>query len=244
MAEVRSYKHDGVAVIMLADPNRRNSISPKVSTQLQAELKMSEQDEEVRAVIITGEGTAFCAGADRNSLRSADEETLTAIYGAFVAVRDLTLPTIAAVNGPAIGAGFNLALACDVRVASHSAIFDSRFIEIPVHPGGGHTWMLSKAVGAQTAASMCLFGSTLTGPQSVERGLSWSCVPDEELLVTCFELCRSLASAPIDLIREIKQTLRECPTILTYEDAVAFELVRQLASIKRPEYIEKFSERR
>ena len=243
MAVIRSYKHDGVAVVILADPKRRNAISPTLSTQLQAELKRIEQDEEVHAVIVTGEGSAFCSGADRNSLRFADEDTLTAIYGAFEAVRGLTLPTIAAVNGPAIGAGFNLALACDIRVASHSALFDSRFMQIPVHPGGGHTWMLAKEVGPQTAASMCLFGSTLTGPQSAERGLSWTCVPDEELMNTCFDLCQSLASAPIELIRDVKQTLRECPNILNYEDAIAFELIRQLASIGRPEYVEKLSER-
>src|SRR5690606_10735426 len=137
-----------------------------------------ESDGTTRAVVLTGSGSAFCAGADLTQLGEAREEGLLRIYEGFLRVARSPLPTVAAVNGPAVGAGMNLALACDLRVAGTSARFDTRFVDLGIHPGGGHTWMLRRLVGPQTAAAMLLFGERLDGPAAEAAGLVWRCVPD------------------------------------------------------------------
>ena len=117
--------------------------------------------------MLTGEPPAFCSGADvaaLGSLVASSRTTASAarsrsIYEGFLRVLRSPLPTVAAVNGPAVGAGLNLALACDVRLAGESARFDTRFLRIGLHPGGGHAWMLDRAVGPQAAAAMVLFGA-------------------------------------------------------------------------------------
>ena len=109
-------------------------------------------------MIVTGAGKAFCAGADLSALGAAAEDGLRRLYDGFLAVADCTLPTVAAVNGPAVGAGLNLALACDVRIAGPAALFDARFQKLGIHPGGGMTWMLQRAVGPQLARAALLFG--------------------------------------------------------------------------------------
>jgi enoyl-CoA hydratase len=240
MKLVRSDRDDGTAVITLADARRRNAISLPVADQFTEVLAAAQADPAVRAIVITGEGTAFCAGADRDALRQADETTLRRIYEVFARVRDCPLPTVAAVNGPAVGAGFNLALACDVRFAGHSAVFDSRFLSIPIHPGGGHTWMLAQAVGPQASAAMTLFGAALGGARAAEIGLAWRCVPDAELVQASVEFCRTVAAAPARLVCEIKETLRAAPGLDGHGAATEYELGRQVASIGRPEYLERF----
>ena len=109
-------------------------------------------------MIVTGAGKAFCAGADLTALGAATEDGLRVIYDGFLAVANCTLPTIAAVNGAAVGAGLNLALAADVRIAGPAALFDPRFQKLGIHPGGGATWMLQRAVGPQVARASLLFG--------------------------------------------------------------------------------------
>jgi enoyl-CoA hydratase len=237
---VRTERDAGIAVVTLADPERRNAISLDMADQLAQALAGLADDPQLRAVVVTGEGTAFCAGADRDALRRADEAVLRKIYDAFLLVRELPLPTVAAVNGPAVGAGFNLALACDVRIAAQSAVFDSRFVSIPIHPGGGHTWMLARATTPQVAAAMTLFGRPLDGPCAVRAGLAWACVPDGELLGAAREFCAGAAAAPARLVREIKDTLRTAPALPGHHEACEFELRRQLDSVGRPEYRERF----
>ena len=239
MKFVRHERADGTAVITLADPRRRNAISAELAGQFAEVLAAEQVDPEVHAVVITGEGSAFCAGADREALRHADEAVLRTIYDVFLLVRDCPLPTVAAVNGPAVGAGFNLALACDVRIAARSALFDPRFLSIPIHPGGGHTWMLTQAAGMQTAAAMTLFGDPVGGERAERTRLAWRCVPDEELIGVSVAFCQTVAGAPAGLVREIKQTLRTAPGLSDHQAASEYELMRQVASVGRPEYQER-----
>ncbi|MGK3203140.1 enoyl-CoA hydratase [Amycolatopsis sp. MEPSY49] len=244
MPLVRYDHDDGVAVITLTDPRRRNAVSLELADELGDVITQVEADPEVGAVVLTGEGPAFCSGADRDALRRADEQVLRRVYSAFLRVRALPLPTVAAVNGPAVGAGFNLALACDVRIAGASAVFDPRFVGIPVHPGGGHTWLLDRAAGTQAAAAMTLFGHAVDGPRAVQVGLAWSCVADDELLTEAVAFCRPVAAAPRLLVREIKDTLRTTPSLAEHAEASEVELRRQLASVDRPEYRERLAAHR
>ncbi len=134
---------------------------------------------------------------------------VTNIYEGFLRVLRSSLPTVAAVNGPAVGAGCNLALACDVRIAGTSARFDTRFLKIGIHPGGGHTWMLERAVGPQAAAAMVLFGTPIDGARAAEIGLAWSCHPDDELVTAAISFAAGTARIPIPLLGRAKQTLRQ-----------------------------------
>ncbi|HEY9266619.1 MAG TPA: enoyl-CoA hydratase-related protein, partial [Mycobacterium sp.] len=140
---------DRVALITVNDPDRRNAVTAASSAALRDAVEAAEADPDVHAVIVTGAGKAFCAGADLTALGEATEDGLRVIYDGFLAVAQCTLPTIAAVNGPAVGAGLNLALAADVRIAGPAAVFDPRFQKLGIHPGGGATWMLQRAIGPQ-----------------------------------------------------------------------------------------------
>ena len=153
---------DGVALLTVDAPASRNALTLDLSAQLAAAVEAAEQDEEVHAVIVTGTPPAFCAGADLSALGSADETGLRAIYEGFLAVARCSLPTIAAVGGAAVGAGLNLALAADVRLAGPRAKFVARFLELGLHPGGGMTWMMQRIAGPQVAAAMTLFGEPST----------------------------------------------------------------------------------
>ena len=123
------------------------------------------------------------------------------------------LPTLAAVNGAAVGAGMNLALVCDVRVAARRARFDTRFLQIGIHPGGGHTWMLQRIIGPQAAAATVLFGEVLDGEQAERAGLVWRTVDDDELARIAHGLAARAAEAPRELSIVTKETLRDMATI-------------------------------
>src|SRR5436853_4858229 len=173
MISVRTEIADGVATVTLDDPDRRNALNLDMVDEIVEAFDRIEADESVGAVIVTGAPPAFCAGADLGDLRTAREPELRVIYEGFLRVARSTLPTIAAVNGPAVGAGMNLALSCDLRLASTSARFDTRFLQLGIHPGGGHTWMLRSAAGPQAAAAMVLFGQSLDGDAAERAGLVW-----------------------------------------------------------------------
>lgn len=224
---------DGVALLTLDDPERRNALTAELVGEIVAAVAAAEADDAVGALVVTGTPPAFCSGADTSNLvqlgRGGGEGagTVRGLYDGFLSVRDCTLPTVAAVNGPAVGAGFNLALCCDVRIAAESARFDSRFARIGLHPGGGHTWMLERAVGPQAAAAMVLFGERVDGARAVELGLAWRCVPDGAVVDEAVALAARAAEVPREVLRPVKQTLREAPWTPDFERAVATELDRQ-----------------
>ena len=166
-----------------------------------------------------------------NAQTDEERRSVTSIYEGFLRVLRSPLPTIAAVNGPAVGAGMNLALACDVRLAAASARFDTRFLKIGLHPGGGHVWMLERAVGPQAAAAMVLFGVAVDGARAAEIGLAWSCHPDAELLDAARALAARATRAPIPLLNSAKATLREAAWQPDFETAIATEVERQAWSL-------------
>jgi enoyl-CoA hydratase len=236
---LRRERHDSVVVLTLDDTKRRNALSAGLVADIVGAFDDLESDDDVGAVVITGAAPAFCAGADLGDLtalgRGGDREPtgVRAIYEGFLRVLRSPLPTVAAVNGPAVGAGCNLALACDVRLAGTSARFDSRFLSIGLHPGGGHTWLLERAVGPQAAAAMVLFGERLDGARAAEIGLAWRCVDDTELLRAAVELAARAARAPAALVAEAKASLRETPWAASFDDHLGAELTRQVWSLEQ-----------
>ena len=169
-------QRDGVAVLTVSDPARRNALTVDLSDELAAAVAGCERDESISALVLTGAPPAFCAGGDLGTLadagKSGGDHDLRRIYEGFLAVARCSLPTVAAVNGPAVGAGLNLALACDVRIVGPAARFDARFLTLGIHPGGGMTWLLQRAVGSQAAAAMMLFNEVWDGTEAVRTGLA------------------------------------------------------------------------
>ena len=238
MQHVRLDRHDAVAVVTLVDVERRNAMTATMVDEIVATFDALEAGGDTAAVVVTGEPPAFCSGADVSSLGAlaraeTDQErrTVTNIYEGFLRVLRSPLPTIAAVNGPAVGAGMNLALACDVRIASNDARFDPRFVKIGLHPGGGHTWMLERAVGPQAAAAMVVFGERIDGPRAAEIGLAWACHPDDELIERAIAFAARAAEVPKELAATTLATLREAPWQPDFDAAVSTEVGRQAWSM-------------
>ena len=235
MTSVRCEIGDLVAVVTLDDPDRRNAINRAMNDELLARFDDLESREDVRAVVLTGTPPAFCAGADLSVLREAgDAEGLRSIYAGFLRVATSTLPTVAAVNGAAVGAGVNMALACDVIVAGESARFDSRFLRIGIHPGGGHLWRLTRRTSEQAARAMVLFGETLDGRRAAEVGLAWRCVADAALIDTAVALARGATDADPALVARTKDTLARLASVPDAAAAVDLELAPQAWSTTQP----------
>jgi enoyl-CoA hydratase len=239
MGFLNTATRDGVAVVTLDDPDRRNAISLAMADELAATLGSLGSSEEVGALIVTGTPPAFSAGADLDDLDKADRDRLRRIYEGFLAVARFPLPTIAAVNGPAVGAGLNLALACDVRVAGRAARFESRFIDLALHPGGGHTWMLRELLGPQGAAAVVLCGEGLDGEEAARRGLAWACVDDGQLMEEAMRLAGRATAAPREMVGRLKSTLRAMAAVTDHGEAVDRELEEQLWSTGRPAFRER-----
>jgi len=235
MSLIKIEKSDRVALVTLNDPGRRNAISLALAEEIESALQGLIAAGDCGALVITGEPPAFSAGAVLDDLQNADREKLERIYAGFLAVANFPYPTIAAVNGPAVGAGLNLALACDVRVAGKKARFESRFIDIALHPGGGHTWMMQQLLGPQGAAAVVLCGEPLDGEAAVARGMAWKCVDDDALLDEAMRLARHAASTPAELARRIKANLRAMTAVTDHGEAVQRELEDQLWSLDQEE---------
>ena len=190
---------DRVATVTLNNPDERNTLTAPMVDEIVDTFDALEADDGVGAVVVTGAPPAFCAGANLGNLGSSQGPGFRSIYEGFLRVGRCTLPTLAAVNGAAVGAGMNLALVCDVRVAARRARFDTRFLQIGIHPGGGHTWMLRRIAGPQVAAATVLFGEVLDGAEAERVGLVWRCVDDDQLLAVAHEMAKKAADAPREL---------------------------------------------
>jgi enoyl-CoA hydratase len=241
MSLVTSEVADGVALLTLNDPDRRNAISLAMNRELAAAVDDAEARDDVGAVVVTGAGRAFCAGADLGELQAAagDADALAHIYAGFLRLAHCRLPTIAAVNGAAVGAGLNMALACDLVVAARSARFEARFLDLGIHPGGGHTWRLRNLTDSQTVTAMVVFGEVLDGEEAARRRLAWTCVDDDALLAHARQLGERAASAPRALVRRTKATIAQLGRVHSSEDAVEHELHPQVWSMQQREFRER-----
>jgi enoyl-CoA hydratase len=243
MPLVRTEIHAGVATLWLADGDRRNALTLPMVTEIVETMDELEADPAVGAVVVTGEGTAFCAGADLSHLSgSADgspEGGLRSIYEGFLRLGRSPMPTIAAVNGAAVGAGMNMALVCDVRLAGHHARFDTRFLQLGLAPGGGHTWMSRRIAGEQTVLATVLFGEVLDGQEAERVGLVWRCVPDDELLPAAQAMAERAAGVPHELLARTKATIAAMADIGDHDTAVTRELEPQVWSMEQPAFRER-----
>lgn len=241
MALVRSTVDDGVAVVTLDDPERRNTISMEMVPKMVAIFDELEADESVGAVIVTGAGRGFCAGAELGQLSGSGDGSVGQVYEAFLRVARSPLPTIAAVNGAAVGAGMNLALCCDVRVASTTARFITRFLDLGLHPGGGHTWMLRRVVGPQAAAAMLFFEETIQADEAERIGLVWRTFEPDDLMEGATALAARAASYPRPVVELVKKNLARMADVAEHDEAVAIELEDQLWTLNQPWFRERLA---
>jgi enoyl-CoA hydratase len=227
-------RRDTVAVLTLQHSADRNALSLAMTKALAEAVADVVADQSVRALVVAATGPVFCAGGSVDDLLEP-KAPLVEMYAGFVAIAECGLPTVAAVQGPALGAGLNVALACDLIVCAPAARFESRFLAVGLHPGGGHVWKLQQRMGLQAAAALVLFGESLDGEEAVTRGLAWRCVPPERLLD---EAVRLAAAAGLDrpLVARTRQTLRAGIGVTGAADALALELPAQQWSMDRPEF--------
>jgi enoyl-CoA hydratase len=248
MTLVETSDHDGdVRVIRLNDPDRRNAMGLALGARLRETVARCEADG-VRIVVFTGAGTAFCAGADLPELfgdtdRSTPQTAaaLRDYYRAFLDVHELDMPTIAAVNGPAVGAGLNLALACDLRVAGTDATFGATFSRIGLHPGGGCTWFLVHELGYARALEILLRGQTLDAAEAVAAGLATG--PSDDPVGDAVALARDIAVTAAPLAVPIKRTARLAAGGAPFEAVLEAETAAQAesaASERLQEWVARF----
>jgi enoyl-CoA hydratase len=230
---------DRVATLTLNNPAERNTLTDEMVGEILAAMDEVEGDPGVGAIVVTGAPPAFCAGARLDNLLDATEEGLGRIYEGFMRIARSELPTIAAVNGAAVGAGMNLALGCDVRLAARRAKFDTRFLWLGIHPGGGHTWMMRRIVGPQATFAGAVFGEVFDGAEAERIGLAHRCYDDDILLPAAHEMAARAAAAPRQLVVEIKRSINDMATISDHAEAVARELTPQVWSTQQPYFLER-----
>jgi enoyl-CoA hydratase len=228
-----------VYVLTLADPAKRNAIGHDLAAELVNRAEALERDPDVRALVVTGEGTSFCAGADLPQIFGEDRPTtemrtaLRAYYACFLRIRELPFPTIAAVNGPAIGAGLNLALACDLRLASPGARFGATFTRIGLHPGGGCSFFLVEALGRQRALRLLLEGGVLDGEAAVRAGLATSL--EDDVVAAAVALAQTVASLEPELARDVVHAVAIAARD-GFDATIDFESWAQASSAHNPRF--------
>ncbi len=197
---------DGVARITLSRPARYNAINSGMHRELSSALRSLARTSDCRVIILTGEGPAFSSGQDLAELRHADDsfrvdELVRATYNKLVvALREQPQPVIAAINGPAVGAGASLALACDLRVCSTAAVFSQAFIRIALAPDTGASWLLQRAVGLPNALELALTGRNIDANEAHRIGLVNQICEPEDLMSRALELAAEIAQYPADAI--------------------------------------------
>jgi len=197
-------ENDCILTITLNRPDRLNAFIGHMRRDLAEALEHAASDRNVRVVIITGAGRAFCAGGDvafmAELMKRRDAEEFSRILGAgrrvILAIRQMTKPVIAAINGPASGAGCNLALACDLRIASSDATFSQSFAKVGLHPDWGGTYFLPRLMTPNKACEMFFLGESIDAAEALQLGLVNQVVAPEELESATMQLAERLRAAP------------------------------------------------
>ncbi|MBN2631698.1 MAG: enoyl-CoA hydratase/isomerase family protein [Rhodobacteraceae bacterium] len=211
-ATLTTTEAGGVATIALNRPQVMNALSTQMRAELLDALRHAGQT--ARVIVLTGQGRAFCSGqdlGDRARIAEIDlERTLRDEYEPLIrAIIDCPVPTIAAVNGAAAGAGANLALACDVVIATESASFIQAFTRIGLMPDAGGTFWLPRQVGFARAMGAMLFADKVSARQAADWGMIWEAIPDAEFAAHVAGRAEALAQGPTVAYRAVKQALRQ-----------------------------------
>ena len=236
----------GVSTITLDRPEKLNAFAGHMRRDLAEALERAASDRGVRVCVITGAGRAFCAGADvaymNELMERQDVDEFTRLLGAgrrvLMAIRQMTKPVIASVNGPAYGAGFNLALACDLRIASRSATFSQSFVKVGLHPDWGGTFFLPRVVPTNLACEMFFLGDAIDAERAGQLGIVNRVVPDAELATETRKLAERLRDAPFKSIAAAKHAVYMSGES-SLERMLQYETEAQLQCFQSPEARER-----
>ncbi len=214
-------KADGVVTLTLNDPERRNALSTQAQYDaVVAACERVDADESVKCVIFTGAGSAFCSGGNikdmqfKSGISAGNPYEIARNYRVGIqrislAIYNLSMPTIAAVNGPAIGAGCDVTCMCDIRIASDRARFAESFVKLGITPGDGGAWLLPRVVGYPKAYEMAFTGDVLSADEALACGLVSRVVPPEELMEGAHSLAQRIAANSGAALRMAKRLIRE-----------------------------------
>jgi 2-(1,2-epoxy-1,2-dihydrophenyl)acetyl-CoA isomerase len=228
MSEILFETHEQIAYITFNRPDKFNAFNRSMALQLQEVLKQCAQDKNIRAIHITGNGKAFCAGQDLAEVADPNGPGITPIlreqFNPIVnAIRTIEKPVLAAVNGVAAGAGANIALCCDVVVASSEAKFIQAFSKIGLIPDSGGTFILPRLIGMQRASALMLLGDSITAQEALQMGMLYKVFDDEYFADHAITISKTLANMPTKALAYTKFALNNSVTAtfneqLTYED--------------------------
>ncbi len=208
-----------VATITLNQPDRLNPMSPELIEDLPGVVAAVRADRDVRAIVITGAGRAFSAGADFRTLMGLIQDSglegiagvhagISKLYAAFLPIDEIEVPVVAAINGHAVGGGLGIALLADIRIVSEDAKLGANFSRLGIHPGLGISHRLIRAVGHEVASELLFTGRLIRGREAAEIGLCRRALPTAEVLPAALELAAEIAASAPLAVRAIKATLR------------------------------------
>ena len=237
LAQAQEVAGRRIAVITFNLPERRNSMSEAMTASWPRLMQDLKEDQSLAAVVVTGAGSAFNAGGDRSWIVSEPGASVSdlrlrmlAFYRSWLSIKTLEVPTIAAINGPAIGAGFALALACDIRYIAEDAKVGVPFTGLGLHPGMATTWSLPNVAGSAVARDLLLTGRIVKGAEAVTLGLASLCAPADEVLDRALDAARRIAGTAPVATRLLVTALRDGGHA-TYEDALQWEGLAQAVTL-------------
>lgn len=200
---------DGVAVVRINRPEARNALNTATRKEIAAHFDALAEDESVRVIVLTGDETAFAAGADVKEFATAGPVDMMKRrnHRYFTAVQQVPQPVIAAINGFCLGGGLELAMNCDILVVGEGAQLGQPEVRVGIMPGAGGTQRLTRAVGKFVAMRMCLTGKPITGEEAFRFGLASDCVPDAEVFESALKMAKSLAKLPPLALQSVKESI-------------------------------------
>jgi 2-(1,2-epoxy-1,2-dihydrophenyl)acetyl-CoA isomerase len=212
-----------VALLTMSNPGRKNAFDRHMLDRLTDALHTAAADRDVRVVVLTGDGDAFCSGGDVSAMGSGEQdatdhlmELTEHIHRVPLAIMNCPKPVIAMINGPAVGAGLDIALACDLRVAAETATLREAYVRVGLAAGDGGAWLLPRIIGRGAALDLLLTARAVRGEEAQRMGLVTECVPDRELRERALALAHRIGQWPPQALAAMKSLVNDC-------DGVAFE---------------------
>lgn len=211
----RDKKVKTVAILRLNRPKKLNAMSVSLGESFNEKINIIKKDKDIRSVVITGEGKAFSAGGDLEFLHQRIQtpphhnvEDMLKFYSRFLSVTSLPVPVLAAINGSAVGAGFCLALACDLRIVAAEAKLSLNFVRLGIHPGMASTHLLPRLIGFQQATRLLMTGEVITGEEAEKIGLALKALPTQQVVEHTLEIARKISAVSPVAVQTLVHTLR------------------------------------
>jgi enoyl-CoA hydratase/carnithine racemase len=252
-AELQATRHHAILTLTMSNPGKRNALHPDMTAAAIETLATAERDESIRVVVLTGADNFFCAGGDLNRLienralpRSVQASSIDLLHGWIDALRDCPKPIIAAVEGGAAGAGFSLALACDLIVAGSSSKFQMAYVNVGLTPDGGASWFLNQALPRQLSTEILMGGKPVSAERLHQFGLVNRIVSDGSALDAALEWAQELANRSPHAIERIKGLVRDAPdaTLASHFATEKYNFIESLHHHDAQEGISAFFEKR